>query len=483
MSTRNTAASKPGAPPLPRTLWYMGVKARVLPGFLDEVLEAEVPGGGTVVDLMSGTAIVSAFCAHRWRVFANDVQAYAQVIAKSFIEHDPARKEAFADSVDPRRDLDLACERNLSALEDLYAPALAAESLLLSRFRNGDRGEDWCREYRQLLEEPEGIYASPSRPGASIRRGGLYARARDLIGEPSIARYREAPQRRPACLAAAYYANVYFGLHQALVLDSLRAAMDEISPGDPFAAEKRTHYLSALLHTASISTSGTSHFAQPRHLTKDTELEAMAGRRLIDVRETFEELSREILATVRATDHSPGNQAFCGDYRGFLEDRAGQTRFVFPAEVDLVYLDPPYTLDHYSRFYHALEVLARYDYPELERDARGQATRGRYPRIEQRFQSDFCRRAAVEGEFRRVIQAAAGAGAKLVISYSSPTGLLLKTYLRQRPTEDPIQRLEALCGERYRTVTTKRLAMTHSGQGEPSRRIEELLVVCKGPKR
>ena len=31
--------------------------------------------------------------------------------------------------------------------------------------------------------------------------------------------------------------------------------------------------------------------------------------------------------------------------------------------VDLIYIDPPYTNAHYSRFYHILETLVDYDYP------------------------------------------------------------------------------------------------------------------------
>ncbi len=50
---------------LPPTIWYMGAKSRVLPEFLDRVLEEEVPEGGTVLDLFSGTGIVSAWCAGR----------------------------------------------------------------------------------------------------------------------------------------------------------------------------------------------------------------------------------------------------------------------------------------------------------------------------------------------------------------------------------------------------------------------------------
>lgn len=462
----------------PRTLWYMGVKARVLPGFLDRVLAAEVPRGGTVLDLMSGTGVVAAHCADRYRVFTNDAQEYSQVIARSLVEHDPEDKDTFLRSVDARSDLFRAYKKNLTALERIYAKPRRVEQSLLERFEKEGRDASWARDYRAFLETPGGYYCSDVPSNGHL----LYAGAGKLLSEASIARYRANPRRWPACLMTSYYANIYFGLRQALEIDSLRVAIDELESGGPHLERKRVHYLSALLHAASVSTSGTSHFAQPRHLTKDTELRAMARRRKTDVFSLFEEFSREILLTVRRTRYAEGNRCFVGDYRELVEGSQERCRFRLPERLDLVYLDPPYTADHYSRFYHVLEVLARYDYPVLEKDSSGRVVRGRYPEIQQRFRSGFCRSRSVEGEFRQVIRAAAGSGAKLVVSYAWPNGLLLKQYAKNFPGTKPIRRFESLCRESYRKVVTERLPMMHSGQGDRNLATEELLLICSGPR-
>jgi hypothetical protein len=456
----------------------MGAKTRVIPGFLGRVLEEEAPRGTGVADLMTGTGVVAAFAARRNRVFASDAAAYSYAIARAFIEHDPGTKEAFLGSVDPERDLGAARRRNAEALDALYAPALEREAELLGRFERGESSERWSREYRRFLEEPGAVHGD-SRGGGV----GLYAGAAPLLEKDAIARRRERPGELPACLVTAYHANIYFGLRQAIDIDSLRAAIDAIDPGAPHAARKKVHYLSALLHAASVSTSGTSHFAQPRHLTKASELRAMARRRLARIPDVFAEFSREILETVRATDHLPGNRCFEGDYRGLLEGGEGRAapRFRFPIDIDLVYLDPPYTADHYSRFYHVLDVLARYDYPPLERDRSGRVVRGRYPAIETRFLSGFSSRARVEEEFRTVARAAAGSGAKLVVSYSSPTGLLLREYAR-RGERDPLRRFEDLFRESFRDVSAQTLPMLHSGQGDSFLSIDEVLVVCRDPR-
>jgi hypothetical protein len=484
---------------LPPTIWYMGAKTRVLQGFLAEVLSDEAPTGATVFDLFSGTAIVSAFSARRFRTLANDVQRYCQVIAASFIEHDPATREAFLESLSFERDLLAAYQRNRTALGRIYQAALAKERECLDRIQELSagrkrRGDAWRRaigEYRRFLLVPGGLYEALD--GAEPPRSALYADAALLVSEASIRQYREDPGRWPRCLITAYYANVYFGLRQSIEIDSLRAAIAAIGAGAggdaALASRKRTHYLSALLHAASVSTSGTSHFAQPRHIAKDSEVAAMARRRGIDIVQSFLEFSREIRDLVASTEYRHGNRAYCADYRDFIEgdDKAAGggnrvLKFRDDVRADLVYMDPPYTSDNYSRFYHVLEVLVSDDYPFLERGADGRTLRGRYPEIRSRFQSNFCRAAAVEGEFERVIRAAAGSGAKLIISYGSPNGLLLKHYRRRTPRRDPVDGLEGLCRRAYGKVRVLKRQLLHSGQGDSMLPTDELLVVCTEPR-
>jgi len=463
------------APAAYRSIWYMGAKSRVLPGFLDRVFEAELSDGDTVVDLMAGSGVVSAHCAGRYRVIANDVQAYSEVVTRALIEHSPADKEAFLTALSAGLDLTDVFARNFDALERRYGLDLAREDEFLGEFRDGG-GPSWEARYRAYLERFATIFPGEPVPTSA----GLAPGATTILSPREIDRRRRDPRVGPSCLATTYYANVYYGLRQAFELDSLRAAIDAIEPSQPWAAKLRAHWLAALIGVASVSTSGTSHFAQPRHLRKDSELRAMAKRRTIDVKQLFAEQAAAIAETISAIDHRPGNRVLQGDYRELL--RAGGA-FDFGDEVDdvdLVYLDPPYTADNYSRFYHALESIARYDYPELERGRDGAVLRGRYPLRSRRFRSDFCRAAAVEGEFRRVIEGCARIGAKLVISYSYPSGLLLKGYARSGVV-DPVARFRALCRERYRCVDVERRTLLHSGQGDSNVEIDELLLVCSRP--
>ncbi len=466
----------------PPTIWYMGAKTRLLESDLDTVIARHVPKGGSVLDLFTGTAAVAARCARRYRTIANDAQQFSRVIAASLIEHSPRDAARFVESIDFDADLLDAYLENRTALERVYSRALRRERRLIERLgangkprRESGRGRTALREYREFLEAPGSVHGTEN----GVAPAPDFEAAQDLLSARSIEACRADPTRRPYCLMTAYYANIYFGLRQAIEIDSLRAAIDAIDAGAPFAAEKRNHYLSALIHTASICTSGTSHFAQPRHLKKSSELVAMARRRRQDIVETFLDFSARIGEAVASTTFREGNRALGEDYRDLLVDGRDGPVFREDVRADLVYVDPPYTADNYSRFYHVLEVLATYGYPELARRD-GAILRGRYPVIGERFLSGFCSAKTVAREFELVIRAAAASGSKLVISYGAPNGLLLKTWRREDPSTDPVTRLESLCRESFRRVDLRRRRLMHSGQGDSNIATDELIVVCRG---
>ena len=265
------------APRLHRSIWYMGAKSRLIPGFLERVLADELPPGATFVDLMSGSGVVSAWCAGMYRVISNDVQSYSAVIARSLIGHSPKTRDDFLAAVDPEADLARAYQENYDRLARYYEAALELEADFLKTYEAGRADDSWSVGYREYLRTAAELY-----PG--VGSGSI---AEPFRSAEPLLRARAGAGDSPACLATTYYSNVYFGLHQSLQLDSIRAAIDAVDEGDPWRELKQTHYLSALLHAASVSTSGTSHFAQPRHLSKDSELQAMAKRRLTDIRESL----------------------------------------------------------------------------------------------------------------------------------------------------------------------------------------------------
>jgi adenine-specific DNA-methyltransferase len=117
-------------------------------------------------------------------------------------------------------------------------------------------------------------------------------------------------------------------------------------------------------------------------------------------------------------------------------------------DVAVVYADPPYTKDHYSRFYHVYETLYRYDFP-----ASGGI--GRYPL--NRFQTPFSLARDVEGAFRKLFAGVAQRGLPLVLSYPD-NGLLHRGSTR----------VSVLLEEHFSIRTTHHVTLQHSTLGASS---------------
>jgi adenine-specific DNA-methyltransferase len=80
----------------------------------------------------------------------------------------------------------------------------------------------------------------------------------------------------------------------------------------------------------------------------------------------------------------------------------------------IVYADPPYTADQYSRYYHIYETLLLYDYPSSLGE-------GRYR--PDRFRSDFSLKTEVSDSIDNLIKICSKLGSNLIMSYPA-NGLL-----------------------------------------------------------
>ncbi|MFQ5655243.1 MAG: DNA adenine methylase, partial [Planctomycetota bacterium] len=393
---------------------------------------------------------------------------FSSVIARAHLEGEPGWPEAI-EWIDPEADLRRPFQRNLRMLERLAPEAVAGEERLLPAVAQELSGGEPARaaeEYRELL-------ASPPVPDAPARTGASPDRPLAGLIDGLLRERRRSPETLPYGLVTLLHANVYFGLRQAMVIDSIRAAIDHLPRAGPFRERRRDLYLAALLHAVSVSTSGTSHFAQPRSVRKDIELNRVARRRLINIEVEFHRALDAMRREWAERPRDPGNRVF----ELSAEELLAPGGPLHGEDVGLVYLDPPYTADNYSRFYHLLETLVAYDYPELERRC-GRVTRGRYPVRARRYSSDFCKPDRVEEAFRRVIEGTRALGARLLVSYGLGPGLLLKCWAAEG-SRDPLARFRALFREQYPRVEIRQRALMHSGQGDSNRKVRELLVLCE----
>jgi len=134
------------------------------------------------------------------------------------------------------------------------------------------------------------------------------------------------------------YGGHYFSQKQALWLDALRNTL----PKDD---ENRTVALAALIMAASQCVASPGHTAQPFQPTRTAK------------RFLYEAWNRDIVdKTKAALEELCGQHALC---KGTAKVSDANKAVEQIDRNDVVFIDPPYSGVHYSRFYHVLETIAR----------------------------------------------------------------------------------------------------------------------------
>ena len=156
------------------------------------------------------------------------------------------------------------------------------------------------------------------------------------------------------------------------------------------------------------------HFAQPIGIDDDNETKITNVRlfenRSYDVIEVFKSCVISILQSTAS---------FVSEGRSFaLNEDICTSEFknaIAPKKVSVIYADPPYTAQQYSRFYHIPEVLHSYVYPKLQ-IFRGKHTQGIYP--DDKYKSPFCSKTKAKRAFESIFALTSEHQSHLIVSYS-----------------------------------------------------------------
>lgn len=242
------------------------------------------------------------------------------------------------------------------------------------------------------------------------------------------------------------FSGSYFTKQQTREIDALLSCVPKHRPISKLST---THslVLVALFHAMSKSVSAPGHFAQPLQGTRREPSESISARAM-----SFLE---SLLESPLPTSASMNNTVICKDVIAWL---GGQ------ADLDLVFVDPPYSSAQYSRFYHILETAARGDQPAV-------SGAGLYRG--DRYQSPFCRKSEVRNAFKELIEAVSESGASLVLTYPSQLGHL-------NGLAWTIEDVRDIARKHYRTVALERVWSDHSRLGGKGtvRRSEGILVAA-----
>jgi adenine-specific DNA methylase len=164
------------------------------------------------------------------------------------------------------------------------------------------------------------------------------------------------------------------------------------------------------------------------------------------------------------------NKAFNMDFEALLALPEIQS------DVDLIYADPPYTDMQYSRYYHLLNFVTRYEPLPLTMIG-GAYTKGRY--TEGRYQSKLSVKSTCLNTFTSLIDFSHAFHKNLIISFAYPANV------REQKTDRYVMSIDALisaCSSRFGAgrVEVNSCDYTHSNnRNSEHKKVREYLVVCK----
>jgi hypothetical protein len=210
-------------------------------------------------------------------------------------------------------------------------------------------------------------------------------------------------------IVSRHFGGVYFSFQQAAVLDAILSVAESAD-----GAIRDTLKAAALSTASTLVNSIGKQFAQPvRPRNKDGTIKANLAKlvqrdRSEDALAIYSNWLAKYAALPQARYET---SALREDYLDALT-RHGST-------FSVIYADPPYTRDHYSRFYHVLETMCLRDNPKVSRVVkRGKVELSRGMYREDRHQSPFCIRSAAPRAFAALFETARQYALPLVLSYS-----------------------------------------------------------------
>lgn len=368
-----------------RTLNYLGSKLRLLDFIEDKVMDV-TPNGAGVCDLFAGSGCVSRRLSRLFPMVTCDIQGYSKVIGNALLKKFDVTNAVIEDFF-------CSINNELSTkLREAFAPLVSLEQNAIET-RNLEVLtcilEHGSVEVFNIEQQESCLSEHLIVVGNNLKKSGL----NDVHS-----------------LISRYYGGVYFSYKQAVDIDILLDGIHRF-----VSAENRDMFLAALLSTASdiVDTVG-KHFAQPikaRNSKGDIKI-TVYNKAVKDKTTEVMTLYREWLGKYKdLVKNDYRHVTLQGDFEQCLKSLSDDVR--------TVYADPPYTRDHYSRYYHVLETLTLRDSPRISTvtvHGSTHVSNGIYR--EDRHQSPFCIKSKAPAAFRKMFELTATSGRCLLLSYS-----------------------------------------------------------------
>jgi adenine-specific DNA-methyltransferase len=383
----------------------MGSKAAILP-FISQGLSAVSIPEKPIVDLFGGACSISGAFGNSEKIITNDIQEYSSVIASCYL-----RK---CNSINTGMVLEQA--------------KVIAENIISS--------QDSALKYPQSCSLDE--------------FNSIEKLNQELINCHFDDEYH---------LFSRFYSGTWWSFEQCAWIDGIRGTLDKLLDSDQITLADFNLGLSCLMHAMAYASQGTGHYAQYRDAKTVSSMNDINKYRQKSIPELFSKKMAELLQWNKNNVVDHNHQILTLDYQKCLEAIPQST----------IYADPPYAFVHYSRFYHAIETVVKYDYPELQEKA-GKIVKGRY-RVD-RHQSPFCIKTTVKKSFLKLFDGVRDSHSNLVLSYSN-TGMIDIT--------DLLELAHSELGNSYKVwaIDTDHDHMTMGRKDDHLRQVKESMILCK----
>lgn len=335
----------------PSVTKYMGSKTDVL-----DLIEKGINYFGNdhewICDLFAGSATLSGALRNKSNIISNDIQQYSEVFTKAYLSN--YNWDIYPD------------------ISEIVDSAAERVNRFLKQYSGYAEQFKYDREF--TLEEFNEIEEAQ----------------RELIKVDGWNHFDEY------YLFTKNYSGTYWSFEQCVWIDSYRFVIDKHKSNPPF----YNLLLTCLIYAMAYNSQSTGHYAQYRIPEMDSSKEDILIYRRKHITDFF----------VRKYE----------EFEQYLSDE-NKFKFIATAKTDveclkelpqhtLVYADPPYCFVHYSRFYHILETLVRYDYPKIR-------YKGRYR--DDRYQSEYCVKTQVSEAFIQMFEGIKSTNSDMILSYTN----------------------------------------------------------------
>ncbi len=349
---------------------YQGSKQK-LRDFIFDNLSQYLPADKALLDIFSGSAAVSEIFKKNRLVFANDTELFASIIADAILNKPKALSDEFYLRFNESYSI------NYQHIAKFFEQYILLEETFIST--NDKTGLiNLYETYPTIWNKAISPITGKEITATALRNSGEY------------------------CLFLSYYANSYFGIRQSAEIDAI---IKTINNTDTICQNVLFSCLFYAMKEAVFSKDG--HMAQPLNLTKDYT--RLIKQRKKNIYECFLKKYSEYL-NIEPAAYSGRNLVYNEDFNVLLGRDCMK-------DVGLIYADPPYTDMQYSRYYHLLNVAARYNFPEPS-IVQGKYTTGLY--TEGRYQSKLSQRNAAKNQMAGLVSFCAQNNINLAISFAYP---------------------------------------------------------------